>query len=297
MSTTTNSETTSETATQKPARTLPPGVEHIGGNRYRIKLSALVLTEGGFNSESTELVFTNVRHALSDYKLLGQGFSKDEMEQLRDSIQQTGLRYHPICRWLASDGKPVVNSPDTAYDRVQVVNGERRVYALRQLIKSKAMCFDPISGQMVPAAELYGTIEVAIEEMDNIKAYEVAYGVNEQAKNIGSGCEIAFVRYLRHCLGDSGDADATICKITNRDPQWLAQTDKLCALDDKTFVSLCNNEITRQIALDLYTNYADEGERQKVLFELKGQGAGSPRREGREGVQDGCQGGKQGCRR
>ena len=233
---------------------LPEGVEHISGNKYRVPIEKIVIADSGFNLDSPTLEFTNMRHALADYQLKGNGFEKDETDRLQESVRTQGILNDPICRWFKNG-------------TVQGVDCERRLRVTRKLKGLNTPCWDKVNHKYVPASELYAKVEVQIDSLSDFEAFCVSYQANEDAVHHGEGASIRFVAYMR----SKGIVDSKIMQATGYDADWLADTDKLIAADDdKLLLALHNEEITRPAALRLLDTFPDANERSKKLFELKG---------------------------
>lgn len=221
-------------------RKLPDGVTHVRGNIYRVPLDAIQFADGGFNRESKELAYHNLRHALADQKMVGRGLSKSEMTDLRTRIQEEGLIHNPILRWH-----------DTG---LQVVTGERRIRCLLKLVHDNAKCFDRTTGKTVPAKELYGCIEVEVLDLSDVDAYRYSFSETESVERFGEGARIAAVTYFRSC----GLKDKDIIHITGLDPEWLKMADKLGGLGDTLFKALCNDDMSLIVANKLMDKYPDD---------------------------------------
>lgn len=245
-----------KTCTSSP-NPLPKGVEFISGNVYRVELSAIKFADGGFNKESTDLNFTNLRHALADQHLTGQGMSKDEMNELRERIRTEGLLHTPMLRWY--DGG------------VQIIMGERRLRCIHKLVHDNASCFDRSKGEYVPAKELYKTIIVEILELDDRQAYKLSFSETESVSHFGNAAKVAAVAYFRSC----GESDKNIISMTGLGPEWLSLADKVAPdrLGKTCFAAFAQTEDS-DVFMSLDTavklaEYTDEAERETVFEEWK----------------------------
>jgi hypothetical protein len=215
---------------QKPAA-LPKGVEHLHDKMYRVSIDTIQLADGGFNKDSKDLEFKNLRHALVDHKILGRGLSKEDAADLRERIRTEGLLHSPLLRWYKGG--------------VQIVCGERRIRSLLKLVHDNAKCWDRSKNEYVPAKDLYGTIDVEVQEMSDRDAYRISFSETESVKLFGDGAKIAAISYFRSC----GEDDKAIIAITGYGPEWLHQAEKLGAgLSKKCFDALCNDEMNLQVA-------------------------------------------------
>ena len=210
---------------------LPKGVEHLHDKVYRVAIDTIQLADGGFNKSSKELEFKNLRHALVDHKILGRGLSKEDAADLRERIRTEGLLHMPLLRWYKGG--------------VQIVCGERRIRSLLKLVHDNAKCWDRSKNEFVPAKDLYGTIDVEVQEMSDRDAYRISFSETESVKLFGDGAKIAAISYFRSC----GEDDKAIIAITGYGPEWLHQAEKLGAgLSKKCFDALCNDEMNLQVA-------------------------------------------------
>lgn len=246
---------TTDAIVKKP-ETLPLGISHLHGNFYSVPLSSVVLADSGFDHDSDVLVFTNMRYALADYQIGGKGLDKVTMAELEESIRSQGLQNTPICRWHENNS-------------IQAVDCERRIRCLRKLVSANEQCWDKESHNWKSAKELYETVVVQIDELSAFDAYAISFNLGERTVGYGEGSVIRCVKYLR----DKNIPESKILELTGYGLPWLTDTDKLIAGtkdDDKLFLALCDEEITREAALKLINEYTDVDKRQKVLFQLKG---------------------------
>lgn len=227
-------------ATEAISREIPEidGVEHLGRDLYRVPLALIEITEPDFEGDS-ELAFHNPRHAM-DGDLKAQGFSKEEMDALRNSIRTEGLSNPPLCR-------VVEDADDPSIIHINIVDGERRKRSLDKLVETNTSCYDPAVDKFVPAEELYEFVEVRLRRQTPIEAYRSAFSNNDRAIPIGEGATVSFVRYLRRCKC----SDEEILEITGKSTSWLRDTDALIDLDDTTFQALAKDEIRRAAAIKL----------------------------------------------
>jgi len=154
-------------------------------------------------------------------------------------------------RWIDDNGEK----------KLQLVNGERRTRCAKKLVKEKADCFDPITGETVKANELYHEIDAYISEMDDQTAYKHAFSSNDRAVAIGDGCTVALIREFRTVRGYT---DQDIMLITGKSITWVKETDDLLGLDEKTFNALATDQINRSVAIDL-SKIEDVAERMALL--------------------------------
>ena len=208
------------------------GVEHIRGNLYRVQISLIQFAQ---QSDEGGLAFFNPRFVLADSK--PKGFSKEEMNELREAIRTEGLENPLLLRLVEIDGEQVL----------QLVGGERRKRCLDKLISDEEECYDPASESWKSASDMYGFVECRINEMDDQSAYKYAFSENERAIGIGEGATVALINEFRKASW----TDEQIFQTTGKSSAWLRETDILLNLDESTFKSLSTNEINRTAALKL----------------------------------------------
>lgn len=202
----------------------------VARDLYEVDFENIVVADPGFTQDS-DIKFHNPRFSLGTKDAIG--LDRESMGELKESIRTQGLFNPLVCRRVN--------------DEIILVAGERRYRAIASLIQKNEVCFDPASEKYVPAKELYNKIQCRIRKLNDIEALTEAFAENDRAKNIGEGATVAFVKYLRQC----GCTSDVILSITGKSISWLADTDLLVGLDDKTFESLAKNEINRSAALEL----------------------------------------------
>jgi len=222
------------------------GVTHIDRDLYRVNFEKIKLPEGDFDTDA-ELCFGNPRNILAGEQI-ARGFTKEEMDELREAIRTEGLR-QPL------EGR-LIESSD-----LQLVDGERRYRCIDKLRSDNVLCWDRMKQDWVPAIELYAEVPMTVyPNMAVLDAFKYAYTGNDTSKPIGDAATIVLVRYLR----EKGVNDDTILNVTNMSITWLRDTDALIALDEKTFDSLCRDEINRTAALE-FSKITDVEERLQKL--------------------------------
>lgn len=238
------------TATKQKATNLPEGVTHLHGDLYRVRHDLIEYADDGFDLGSDELIFQNPRHitASTDSKPMGLGFSKPEMDELRESIRTQGLKSPLSTRWMPGNQK------------VQIVDGERRKRSIDKLRKDKSDVYVPATGKQAPAGEHYEYIDCRIEEMDEEAALKHSISMTQSGRSFGEGALVVIVRHLRKC----GKDDKEILEIMGKSPSWLKQSDDILQLDDKSFTAFCDDKINRTVALQLVT-IPDVAKRIKLL--------------------------------
>lgn len=209
------------------------GIQHLNGNLYRVRNTLINFTEQG--EPNNGLTFSNPRLINGNPK--PKGFSKEEMNELREAIRTEGLANPLLLRWSEVDNKR----------KLQVVGGERRKRCIDKLITSDADCFDPATESWMKASKVYEYIDVRINEMDDQTAFKNAFSENDTSVGIGDGATIGLIAEFRK----AGWTDDEILKTTGKSISWLRDTDILLSLDEKTFAALTSEEINRSSALEL----------------------------------------------
>lgn len=222
------------------------GVQHLNGNLFRVRNTLINFTEQGESDNG--LTFSNPRLINGNPK--PKGFSKEEMNELREAIRTEGLANPLLLRWSEVDNKR----------KLQVVGGERRKRCIDKLIASDADCYDPVTESWIKASKMYEYIDVRINEMDDQTAFKNAFSENDTSVGIGDGATIGLVAEFRK----AGWTDDEILKTTGKSISWLRDTDVLLSLDEKTLNALIAEEINRSSALEL-SKIEDINQRLEVL--------------------------------
>jgi len=210
-------------------------IKHLHGNKFLVPLDLINFAEG--DGDENSLAFRNPR-CMGVGTIKPKGLDKHAMDQLQESIKTEGVNNPLQLRWVYENGEKKM---------LQLVDGERRTRCIKKLVKEKVECFDPVTGNLVKATELYNEVEVAISEMDDQTAFKHAFSSNERAVGIGEGTTVSFCRALRK----AGYTDKQIINVTGMSTTWLKDTDVLIGLDDKTFTALSSDQINRSAALEL----------------------------------------------
>lgn len=226
------------------------GVIHIADNLYKIEIDQINIEKSSDEQDAVEgeLSFFNPRTLSETFDTLAVGFSADEMQTLRDSIQERGLLSSLIAR--------------VKDDKVSLINGHRRLRAIKELIHDDELCFDPVSGTNKKASDLYKSIAVKIfDEIDEIDAYLLAFEEDRTKVKFGAGTEYKFVQ---HCMDREID-DAKIVKMTGNNQQWLDTVKSLLnrlSGDNEILDALFSNKMNLAAAKKLsnYDNPADRFE-------------------------------------
>ena len=96
----------------------------------------------------------------NDKRFLGQGFGKEDMQELMTDISKNGLDYPLLCRWIYKDGK--IN--------VQVYDGERRQRTIERLIDSSPDVWSSEHNDFRPAKDVYAKVPCRIKVMSDEEA-------------------------------------------------------------------------------------------------------------------------------
>lgn len=252
------------------------GIKRVRGNHFRIRRDLIVTADMEIDSENKEAVFRNPRSMiLHQGGKITQvcGFSKSEMEELRENIKTDGLNHPLTCRWVHRENHDQYVDPDSYENqdelseiiRVQVVNGDRRLRCIEKLIKSKANVFSHELNDVAPAAEVYEFIDCIVLTMDPLTAFRYSYNGNDKTSPMGPTADVVNVRRWRQW----GWTDEQILNVSGRKSSWLKDMDDLNQyLDETTFQSLANNEINLSIAKSL-TRIENLEERLERLEQVK----------------------------
>jgi hypothetical protein len=196
---------------------------------YTVQFDLLRLTKQ--EVEGNQYVFINPRRDG------GRGFEKDAIQELYTDIQEEGLMFPLICRWVIEDGVLTI----------QVLDGERRWCCISRLIEKKEKCWSRQNKKWLPAAEVYSKVPCRILTGNDKEALKIAFMVSDRAVTWGEGATAKLIKKLRKCCAD----DEEILALTKKSGQWLREMDKICTLDDLTFNYLVENKINRAVALKL----------------------------------------------
>ena len=212
-------------------------IVHLHGNLYRVRRARIQLAKSGLSVEAGKLIYGNPRWFTNDDgELEARGTDSSKMEELRASIQSSGLdnqlRLRPV-------------EGEECY--LEVVNGERRFRCLATLCESDDLCHDSASGDKAPASAVYEWIDCRIEVMDDKAALAVALKTNETSEVIGDLASLHVVKMLR----ESGHDDQDILRATGKSLSWLRETDKIMALDEVCLGHFRSDQITRKAAIQL----------------------------------------------
>ena len=212
------------------------GVRHLENNLYRVRLDLIELPKEP-NFEKTTLEPFNPRYSTdNEGKFIAEGLSKEEMDSLYEAIKTEGLENPLLLRY--------------AEDKLYLVSGDRRKRTLDKMVKKNDKVYNPATGELEPARNVYEYVDARINIMDIKQALKHAVSGNSTAIDIGEGAKVNLVKHLRQCKC----SDAEIIEITGMGEGWLRDTDKMLEkLDPKTYNAFVNGEIIRKVALALST--------------------------------------------
>lgn len=212
-------------------------VIHLHGNLYRVRRNRIRLAKSGLSVEDGKLVYGNPRWFVNkDGELEARGTESSKMEELRSSIQISGL------------DNPIRLRPIDGEDRhLEVVNGERRFRCIENLCDSDEMCHDSSVGNTAPASDVYEWVDCRIEVMDDKTALGVALKTNETSEVIGDLASLQVVKALR----EAGYDDQEVLKATGKSLSWLRETDRIMGLDEVCLDHFQKDQITRKAAIQL----------------------------------------------
>lgn len=218
--------------------TVESEIQHLAGCSYLVPSHMIRYAEGEIDSEEDTLSFKNPRRTMVNGQPNTRGFEKDRMSMLREAIRTEGMHTPLLLRGGSNLGN----------EELIIIDGERRKRCIDKLIKDGEECFDPSTNSYRPAKEVYGKIECKIySNIDDKSAFKHAFSANENSEPIGEGATVALIRYWRKC----GWSDTDILEVTGMSTTWLRETEQLCALDEKTFGALAEDEINRTVAIHL----------------------------------------------
>jgi ParB-like chromosome segregation protein Spo0J len=186
------------------------------------------------DTKAGTIVFENPRlgAGFKGHEFVGNGLSKEDVEELRTSIKNNGLDHAILTR--PNNGK------------LEVVDGYRRLLQLDYLVKSGIPVRDKVTRTMVPASELYAKgIPCRIEEMSDIDAYRRANDTDASSVNHGDAVKLAQVRYF----AKAGASDSDILLATGKTKEWLTRIKPVAvALDIKSFTAFAKGLINFTVA-------------------------------------------------
>lgn len=178
------------------------------------------------------------------------GFSKEEIENLKNSIKSKGLmeNFH-------------VNSIDNEY---VLIDGHRRHEAISQLIAEDALCYDTNTNKYVHAKEIYSEIVVVLHRgLNPSQCFSRAFESDSNKISFG---ENATIRFIDYCV-NFNIPENKIIEMCGRSISWLRYATKLLQKvneDSAIKNALLNGRINATAANSLM-DIKDVEERQRVF--------------------------------
>lgn len=178
------------------------------------------------------------------------GFSKEEIENLKNSIKSKGLmeNFH-------------VNSIDDEY---VLIDGHRRHEAISQLIAEDALCYDRHTNKYVHAKEIYSEIVVVLHRgLNPAQCFSRAFESDSNKISFG---ENATIRFIDYCV-NFNMSENKIIEMCGRSISWFRYATKLLQKvneDSEIKNALLDGRINATAANSLM-DIADVEERQRVF--------------------------------
>lgn len=213
---------------------IPEGISLLTNDgMYTVKLDLINYADPLTEDESKgDFKWFNFRH------LTKKGFGEEDMALLKASITDSGLLYPPICRWYITKDNTL---------SLQLLEGERRLRSIRELVEENKKCWSKIDNDYLPAQEVYESIPCRIVVADEKESLRIALSVHDNSIDWGESSKTRIVMSLR----SAGCTDDEILDITKKSVAWLREEDHLSTLDEKTFSFYENGKINRSVALRL----------------------------------------------
>ena len=229
------------------------GIINVVDNIHRVKLSLVSTENSEINPNEEILRFLNPRGLQINEDNIA-GFTKNNMQQLKDSIQSHGM-VNPIVARLKEDNK------------IYIVEGHRRFRAIQELIEENAPCFDVNSGKNIPAKELFDFVLVRLYDTSftDEDCYRLSFNEDKSKVHFGQGAEI---RFVHHCMM-MGTDDNTILEMLGNTIEWLRETKNLIRVleeDEQIITALFNDKVNRTAAKNL-SQVIDWTERREIFKE------------------------------
>jgi hypothetical protein len=193
------------------------GALKLADNFYKVDINNIIIekTSDEMDAEghASDLTFINPRSFTETFEYSANGCSVEEINALKKSIQERGLLTALIGR--------IKNN------KIHLINGHRRLLAIKELIAEQADCYDQAIGSKVPADELYSQVFIRLyEDIDELDCYVMAFEEDKTKVKFGAGTEYKFVQYCR----EKEIPDNKILEMTGNNQQWL---DNVRSLLDK----------------------------------------------------------------
>lgn len=229
------------------------GIINVVDNIHKVSVNIIETESTEIQSTEESLRFLNPRGLqLQEEQVIG--FTKQNMQQLKDSIRDHGM-VNPIIARMKEDNK------------IYVVEGHRRLRAVKELIDEDAPCFDVNSGKNVPAKELYSMVLVRLydKSFTDEDCYKLSFTEDKTKVHFGQGAEI---RFVHHCMM-MGTDDQSILEMLCNTPEWLRETKNLIRLleeDEQIINAVFSDRINRTAAKNL-SQVTDWTERREIFKE------------------------------
>lgn len=231
--------------------------ENLGNGIYLVPREHIVLAEQIVPKDGKvkpgEFAFENPRLGLGFHDFFkAEGMEKESIDEIRESIKQDGLDHPLLCR--------VKN------DKIQVVNGMRRLLQIDHFIRTNANVKDKSTGEMVSAKALFmeGGIPCRIEEMSDLEAYRRANSTDDTSKPHGDAARLAQIRYF----AQAGRSEHDIMLVCGKSKEWVARMLPVAlGLDKDTFSAFAKGAIAFPVA-EYLSQYEDVEKRKEVLESL-----------------------------
>jgi hypothetical protein len=193
------------------------GVIKLSDNFYKVDINNIIVEktsdEMDDDNSSSDIAFMNPRSFTETFEYSANGCSTEEINSLKKSIQERGLLTALIGR--VKDNK------------VHLINGHRRLLAIKELMRDQAECYDQSSRSRVSANELYSQIFIRLYEgINELDCYVMAFEEDKTKVKFGAGTEYKFVQYCR----EKKISDDKMLEMTGNNEQWL---DNVKSLLDK----------------------------------------------------------------
>lgn len=171
-----------------------------------------------------------------------KGFDPESMRELADSIAKDGLLKNLVVRQIQDKDDPSI----TVFE---MVAGERRTRALNSLIAEDREVWNPKTGGMSPASEVYATVPCLVQgKCDDKRAIRLAWIENDRHVPL---CD-ADVIDLCQTLESQGLERKEIKGLLDKSEAWLSHTFNFARkLTPQNYERLRAGEINRSVAVKL----------------------------------------------
>jgi ParB-like chromosome segregation protein Spo0J len=225
-------------------------LEKLSGNLYLVPFN-FIDRETFSPTDDEDFLFLNPRIICETYDTNPIGLDNEDMDYLKNSIQQKGLLTPLIARFKD--------------EKICLINGHRRYLAIERLIKNDEICYDNNKNIKAKASETYSNVLVKIfSGASEIDSYILAFEEDKTKVKFGLGVEYKFVEF---CL-QKNVSDEKIIKMTGNTVSWLESVkqlfDKLngdCPVDKDILDAVYTNKMSIGAAKSL-ADIQDPKERQ-----------------------------------